>query len=352
MDVKAFVPANDSAFGSAANELADEDISGQFVVASETFSTRGLRGADRVEKWENHNAKALLGLAAKSIDEDPLDATEINLHLPHLHFAHVSANAHVIERTAAHIRKTPADSVVMYLALFGDAFFYHRGGVRNLGPGSAIVWDTDRPFMRGFAKGLKELVLVVPKPLFAEITDDATPHRGDPFVTAFGSARQANEYTTQIATIMSDAIREPDARGLLETEGEVVDLLRGLLGGASAAGATTHFRMLSRIAQRHLRDPNLSAAMLSSLAGMSPRQLSRAVAQEGYSVPSLLLEHRLELAMRILASERSTTMSIGDVATYCGFSSLPHFSRSFRARYGFAPSAVDAHRESMVRTGT
>lgn len=348
----AFVPANDSAFGSAANELAEEDISGQFVVASETFSTRGLRGADRVEKWENHNAKALLGLAAKSIDEAPLDATEINLHLPRLHFAHVSANAHVIERSAAHIRKTPADSIVMYLALFGDAFFYHRGGVRNLGPGSAIVWDTDRPFMRGFAKGLKELVLIVPKPLFAEITDDATPHRGDPFVSSFGNARLANEFTTQIATIMSDAIREPEARGLLETEGEVVDLLRGLFGGASATGATTQFRLLSRLAQRHLRDPNLSAAMLSGLAGMSSRQLSRAVAQEGYSVPSLLLEHRLELAMRILASERSSTMSIGDVAAYCGFSSLSHFSRSFRARYGFAPSSVTAPGNTVARTGT
>jgi len=348
--VKAFAPTNDSAFGPTANELPEEDISGQFVVASETFSTRGLRGADRVEKWENHNAKALLGLAAQSIDEEPLNATEINLHLPRLHFAHVSANAHVIERTAAHIRKTPADSIVMYLALFGDAFFYHRDGVRNLGPGSAIVWDSDRPFMRGFAKGLKELVLIVPKPLFAEITDDATPHRGDPFVSAFGSSRQANEFTTHIATIMSDAIREPGSRGLRETEGEVVDLLRGLFGGASATGATTQFRMLSRIAQRHLRDPNLSAAMLSGLAGMSPRQLSRIVAHEGYSVPSLLLEHRLELALRILASRRSSTMSIGDVATYCGFSSLPHFSRSFRARYGFAPSAIDARQDSLAPT--
>jgi AraC-like DNA-binding protein len=340
--VKDFTPATDAAFAAAVNEPPEEDISGQFRVTSETFSTRGLRRADRVEKWERHNAKALLGLAAKSIDEDPLDATEINLHLPRLHFAHVSANAHVIERTAQHIRKTPADSIVMYFALYGDAFFYHRGGVRDLGPGSAIIWDTDRPFMRGFAKGLKELVLIVPKPLFAEITDDATPHRGDPFVSSFGSSRQANEFTTEIATTMSDAIREPERQDLWQTERDVVDLLRGLFGGASATGATTQFRLMNRLAQRHLRNPKLSAGMLANLAGVSPRQLSRIVAREGYTIPALLLEHRLELAMRMLVSQRAQGMSVSDVASYCGFSSLPHFSRSFRAHYGFSPSSVEA----------
>jgi AraC-like DNA-binding protein len=347
--VREYGRTDDTGFGAPSHEQSDEDISGQFLLSSETFSTRGLRGADRVEKWERHNARALLGLAAKSIDEDPLDATEINLHLPSLHLAHVSANAHVIERTAAHIRKTPADSIVMYFALYGDAFFYHRDGVRNLSPGTAILWDTDRPFMRGFAKGLKELVLVVPKPLFAEITNDATPHRGDPFVSSFGTSRHANEFTTQIATTMSDAIREPGGRGLVETEREVVDLLRGHFGGASATGASTQFRLVSRIAQRHLRDPALSATVLANLAGVSPRQLSRILSGGGYTLPVLLLELRLELAMRVLLSERGQQMKISDVATYCGFSSLPHFSRAFRAHYGFSPSSVDARQDAQLR---
>jgi AraC-like DNA-binding protein len=89
--------------------------------------------------------------------------------------------------------------------------------------------------------------------------------------------------------------------------------------------------------------------VLANLAGVSPRQLSRILSGGGYTLPVLLLELRLELAMRVLLSERGQQMKISDVATYCGFSSLPHFSRAFRAHYGFSPSSVDARQDAQLR---
>ena len=78
------------------------------------FSTSGVSEPERIERWEQHNAEALVPLAARSIDGAPLEATEINLQLPNLQFAHVSANPHVVERTPGHIAASGTDGVALY----------------------------------------------------------------------------------------------------------------------------------------------------------------------------------------------------------------------------------------------
>jgi transcriptional regulator GlxA family with amidase domain len=51
------------------------------------------------------------------------------------------------------------------------------------------------------------------------------------------------------------------------------------------------------------------------------------------------LKLRLEKAERLITY---SSMSMSEIAVACGFSSLPLFSRSFRARYGKAPTALRA----------
>lgn len=317
---------------------APTDLTSRFRVGAERFSTRGLRGSERVDKWEAHNAKALVSLAAKTIDDETLDATEINLHLPRLDFAHVSANAHVVERTAKHIRTRPADSVVLYFTLFGDAFYFSNDAVRTLTPGSVLVCDTDRPFVRGFAKGLKELVLMVPKPLFADITDDAVPHRGEPLVLNFGKSRRANDFATDIADIMTAALSDPEKTDPASVEDDVADLLRGIFRGVGSSSSNVQYRSILSLVDRHLRSTELSAGLIAQLCGFSQRQVSRVLAAHGQTFPRLVLERRLEVARRLLMTTASSEMSVGDIGTFCGFSSHAQFSRAFRSHFGYTPS--------------
>src|SRR6201996_7626530 len=124
------------------------------------FSTAGLPAARRIELWESHNAAALIGLDVHASGE--LDATETNVQLPLVRVARVSGSAHVVERSAAVIARSPAESVAIYLTLRGDAWFTSADGTRELRPGDALVCATDQPFARGFARGLEELVVTVP----------------------------------------------------------------------------------------------------------------------------------------------------------------------------------------------
>ena len=84
-------------------------------------------------------------------------------------------------------------------------------------------------------------------------------------------------------------------------------------------------------------DP-LDAADLAAIAGISVRQMERLFRSELKERPMGLYQKlRLEKAERLLTY---SPMSVREIAVACGFSSLPLFSRSFRARYGKPPSAL------------
>ena len=51
----------------------------------------------------------------------------------------------------------------MYVTLRGDAWFRHEDGRRDVRPGQVLICDADRPFARGFARGLEELAIKVPR---------------------------------------------------------------------------------------------------------------------------------------------------------------------------------------------
>ena len=94
-------------------------------------------------------------------------------------------------------------------------------------------------------------------------------------------------------------------------------------------------RVLERM-EREIEEP-ASRTALADLAGISPRQLERLFqAHLGSTIGEHYLRVRLDRAQALL---RQTTMPVLDVAVACGFVSASHFSRSYRARFGFSPRA-------------
>ncbi|MHA6969065.1 hypothetical protein ACX5K5_15375 [Glutamicibacter bergerei] len=118
---------------------SEASIAGQRAAGVIRFSTAGLPEPRRVELWEKHNSRSLIGLGCRTLNGASLEATEHNLQLPGIQFAHVAGNPHVVERTQSYISATPADAVVVYFNLEGEAFFYHRDGCEMLRPGQAFL---------------------------------------------------------------------------------------------------------------------------------------------------------------------------------------------------------------------
>ncbi len=75
--------------------------------------------------------------------------------------------------------------------------------------------------------------------------------------------------------------------------------------------------------------------------GVSPATLRRKLAAEGWSFQSLLTDVRMSVAMQLL---QSTDLPILHIAQDVGYESQSRFALRFRARFGFAPSAIRGHK--------
>jgi AraC-like DNA-binding protein len=296
------------------------------------FSTAGLPGSQRIALWEEHNARALVGLQARTLTGGALNATELNLSLTRLQFAQVWGSPHVVERSARDIAAHPAEAAVAYFTLEGEGFFYHRDGCQILRPGEAILYDADQPFMRGFSHGLKELALKIPRRTLSELTGQSGLNR--PKVFGFRGPDAGSVHAGALAAALSAGLsgRAVDRDGLEET---ALGLLAEILGAGS--GPAGHLAAAQTFIAARLADPRLSAGRIAAALGVSERQLSRIFAGAGTSVPRAILDARLEAARQQLLSPAASRTPLGGVAAQLGFASQAHFSRRYKEKFGVSP---------------
>jgi AraC-like DNA-binding protein len=326
-------------------------VSPALAPAPRVFSTAGLPDRRRIELWEGHNAAALIGLRCRTPGPEALTATEVNASAGQVQLARVTGSPHVVERTAADIRRAPADAIAVYVTLRGEAWFEHAGGRLALRPGHVLLCEADRPFARGFARGLEELAIKVPRPAFTAGTGLASV--ASPLVADAGEF----PYARALARLAGRAARRE--RAVAADERAVLELVAVLVAGPGAGRPAAYRAAARSFIEACLADPGLTAARVAAATGISERHLSRIFAADGTSVPRYVLERRLQLACAMLADPAragppdarpaGTGPVVADVAERCGFTSAAHFSHAFRQRFG--QRAGDVRRQARGAAG-
>lgn len=93
--------------------------------------------------------------------------------------------------------------------------------------------------------------------------------------------------------------------------------------------------MAMQVMENNIEDP-LTPDEIAKIIGLSTRQLERLFARfMSISPKRYYLRIRLEKGRNLL---RQTNLSVTDVCMACGFKSLSHFSKSYRATYGIPPN--------------
>ncbi|MBW4041722.1 MAG: helix-turn-helix domain-containing protein [Acidobacteria bacterium] len=313
---------------------------GSPVRAREEFSTAGLRHRERLERWEAHNARALVGLECRTLDGSPLDAREVNLQVASLRFAHVTATRHTVERSHRRITRNATEGVALYFTLAGESFFYHSDGIHLLRPGRLLICDADRPFLRGFASGLRELVLIVPRERLRGALGE-TPELRAPKVVEFGDAATADPAAVSLARLVDETLSDPALRLDLVTESSSLSLVREILTPGAARGAAGLHRNALAFIDRHFADRSLAVGDVAAACGVSARHLGRVFAGHGDDgIARTITDRRLSAASEALS--RQPGRPVGEIALACGFGSHSQFARVFRARFGMAPGEVRA----------
>ena len=303
-------------------------------LAPKAFSTAGLPAARRVELWEAHNATALVALDVRA--SEPLVAIELNVRLPKVDLARVGGSAHIVRRTQEVIDRSPTDAVAVYLNLRGDSWFDSCDGTYALRPGDFLICETDRPFTRGFRRGLEELVVKVDRSTLAA-RDALLPPR-EPIIASFRDDGPNNQYARALAKIADRATRTEQS--VPTDEHTVLDLIAVLTRGDAVAPATAHRAAARSYIEEHLADPSLGAEQVAAAIGISERQLSRVFAADGTSIPRHILSRRLHLAYSMLSCDQAHEGTVADIAGRSGFTSVTYFSHAFCQHFGYRASDI------------
>ncbi|MFZ3358869.1 MAG: helix-turn-helix transcriptional regulator [Xanthobacteraceae bacterium] len=117
--------------------------------------------------------------------------------------------------------------------------------------------------------------------------------------------------------------------------------------GAQERGGKRCIRALRRAIilheiERRSSESDLSAIMIATLLGITPRYVHLLLEETGKSFTRHVLERRLELAVMLLRDPRWSHRKIADIAAEVGFTDLSYFNRVFRRHYGETPSAFRA----------
>ncbi len=200
--------------------------------SSATFSTADLPQADRIGLWEEYQDEHLIGLRCRTLDSGPFLATEVQAERGRVRLARVTGTPHLVERSGADIRRTPTESVVLYLGRGGESFFHHEHGTVVLAPGQLVVCDADRPFFRGFNSGLDELVVQVPRDALAELAGGHLPDLRRPLVIGGGPREARVRALAAIieSTTLERSTDDPTTRE--SAEATVVGLVATLMGAS------------------------------------------------------------------------------------------------------------------------
>ncbi|RKS72282.1 AraC family transcriptional regulator [Actinomadura pelletieri DSM 43383] len=303
-------------------------------------STEEVDPRERIEFWEDYNRRALVGLSCSSYSDRGLLARQANFKLGDVELADISGNAHAIERTPKVARSAPKDSVFASLLVTGEAVFLHENGCLSATSGDLVVYDTRRPYLFGFSSSMRQLLVDIPRDLFAELCmPGGVPA---PMLFGRGTAREG-ELVVALRSVLENP-RGGDPAGAGDT---VLDLIRMLAtersGGRAAPAAYQTQRIVAEdYIERHLHDTCLTPSQVAGVMGVSVRHLGRIFESAGTTPSRYILERRLQRAHDDLTAPGAADTTIADIAYRWGFSSQAHFARHFRARFGRTPTETRA----------
>lgn len=305
-------------------------------------STDEVLPEQRVAYWESFNSSALIGLRCSAFSSHGLKARARSFDLETVRITDIRGNEHVVERSAPMVRTYPKDSIFACLLLEGEGFFYQSGQCVPIRPGDVIVYSTDIPYLYGFTRDSRQLIV--------EATADQLLGRGfagrpQAPVKLDAQLRSGRLLARVLWSTAVEFVANPYAEASSSVAARSCQLLRELLTasgsgprGEGSDGALWKLLRAETFIADHLSEPDLTAQLIARRLNLSVRHLNRLFAARQTTVSQWILTQRLERAEQDLVSVRGRSIAIGDVAFRWAFASQAHFSRCFKGRYGLTPT--------------
>jgi AraC-like DNA-binding protein len=289
------------------------------------------------DEWASVCSESFVPLRVRAVDP------EFRASLSHLGlgaqvgFTRVSSEGSEVYRSHRVIAQEPRDDLLLSVHGGGTGRVTQEGRVAPLRRGSAVLYDSSRPYSLLFPAAMSEIVLQVPRSALG-VGDESLRQ-------ATARTIETNAPLRALTALMASATA-PTPGLDIGTDGEsiaeaAVCLLRAAVAPAMRRPALVRNHLALRIAmtrfiEEHLSEESLCPELVAHAHHVSLRAAQLVFAEAGSSIAGYIRSRRLASARALLAGGSSVTWA----GLSSGFSDAGTFARAFKREYGITPRAV------------
>jgi AraC family transcriptional regulator, positive regulator of tynA and feaB len=268
-----------------------------------------------------------------------------------LRFARLRCAGSAIDRRWTDAGSAAAPSFTLIAQLSGTGTFAQYGQRATLSPGDLALCDNAAPHTHTMNERSELVLLRIPASELREHLPAAQHFCGRRLPASEGmtsiAASLVENLCRQVESGLPDSVQDCLARQVMEMIGlAFTHSFDRLVAPSSAVGGRLAKARL--FIEQNLRDPELGPRSIAMSLKVSSRYLRMIFASADECVSSYVLRRRLEETARQLSDPRWRGRSICEIAFGWGFNSAPHFSRSFRERYGVSPRQYRARHSGLA----
>jgi AraC-like DNA-binding protein len=299
---------------------------------------------NRVRRWSRAVSMATLPVTVASYGGPSLEGRMTIQPLGHLLFVTTDADPQCFTRSRRRIAhdtgRTKAFVVVAVVGATG-AVLQQGGRAAELAMGTLAVWDTERPHVVDFPRGVDIRACLVPRDALG-VRDDQLERVTATVIDADGPvAALVGPLLVSLAETAADCPEHVASRLACNFTDLVATLITERAAGDVAGTVGSRYTQVWEVCayvDRHLGDRELGPDVIAAAHNMSVRSLHKLFEGEGITVSRLIQRRRLQECARDLARGDGGEGPVSGVARRWGFTNAAHFSRLFRDAYGMTPS--------------
>jgi AraC family transcriptional activator of tynA and feaB len=306
----------------------------------ERYEASDLPGRTRAGSWNDFYSQRVEKVSIVPTDRDRFDATFQIGDFGPIRLLQMSCGGCSIERTPHHIAAASGRVYSFILQAQGGGVFTQYGLQAVLDAGDFTLCHGDAPYTYQLAEGSQVMMLRVAANLLKERLPSPDYFCGRRLPACVGLTQAAG-------TLIASLCGQPSTALSADFQYRVASHLLDMIATSYAISFESQITNSSNVSawharaklhiEQHLRTPDLSPRSIADKLKLSPRYLRTIFASGNETVSTYILRRRLEECARQIEDPRWSGHSITEIAFSWGFNSAPHFTRSFRDRYGTSP---------------
>lgn len=302
------------------------------------FSTSDVHPREKADYWRAIASEVFLELDCTPSDRAGFKASLETVSLPGIGLTTVATDRCLVRRDAGAIGRSGADDMLFSVQMSGSVRLEQGCDSVFLRPGDYHLYDGSRPYLIEVLEPGSQIVAKIGRAHLERRVGrirSCTPAPAGARGVAFDLAARFWSMLPDRVEGMHDTLARRIADNALDLLSTAI-LERTPAIGASAASASGAARLVEIIEGR-LSDPTLSCEGVARTAGISRRYASRLFQAHGASMRRFIMQRRLERCREAIEAAGAGS-NLGEIAFGWGLVDLPHFSKSFKSRFGETPS--------------